>query len=245
MLLAPASNAVLERGTATRRESKRMSEQPSPSRLEAFSDGVIAVIITIMVLEFKVPAADGIAGLWTMAPTLGVYLLSFAFTAIYWVNHHHLVDRLKRVDASILYANLLFLCCLSLLPFFTGYLVQKRLSPFAAVVYCSSLLVAGLGFMLLSLAITGHLRRTGQEQSAAASAQMEAETRKTWLSMVLNVGAMLLAHWHPAAGLLVASLVVLTWIVPTFGLQHRIESRSGERAPQQTLGSLDKINQNR
>ena len=79
-----------------------MAYQPSPSRLEAFSDGVIAVIITIMVLDFKVPKDPGMAGLLTVLPTLAVYLLSFTFVGIYWVNHHHLVDRLKRVDHLIL-----------------------------------------------------------------------------------------------------------------------------------------------
>ena len=107
-----------------------MADRPTPSRLESFSDGVIAVIITIMVLEFKVPAPDGMAGLRTILPTLAVYLLSFAFTAIYWVNHHHLVHRLKRVEPLILYANLTFLFCLSLLPFFTSYLLQKHISCF-------------------------------------------------------------------------------------------------------------------
>jgi len=93
-----------------------MPAPASTSRLEAFSDGVIAVIITIMVLELKVPRANGIAGLRAILPTLLVYLLSFTFTAIYWINHHHLVGRVEEVDPRILYANLLFLFCLSLLP---------------------------------------------------------------------------------------------------------------------------------
>src|SRR6516225_6217777 len=84
-------------------------ESPAPSRLESFSDGVIAVIITIMVLEFKLPQEPGPKAFIThVVPTLAVYLLSFTYTGIYWINHHHLVNRLKRVDAPILYANLLF-----------------------------------------------------------------------------------------------------------------------------------------
>src|ERR1700679_3885608 len=90
----------------------------NPARLEAFSDGVIAVIITIMVLELKVPQQDGIAGLRAVLPTLCLSLISFTFTGIYWINHHQLVHRTQEADELILYANLGFLFCLSLLPFF-------------------------------------------------------------------------------------------------------------------------------
>jgi uncharacterized membrane protein len=99
----------------------QMTHPPaSPARLEAFSDGVIAVIITIMVLELKVPHQDGLAGLYAVLPTLAVYLLSFTFTGIYWINHHHLVHRTDEADSLILYANLAFLFTLSLLPFCTS-----------------------------------------------------------------------------------------------------------------------------
>ncbi len=123
-----------------------MPAQPSPSRLEAFSDGVIAVIITIMVLELKVPRDPGMAGFVTTIPTLAVYAQSFAFTGIYWVNHHHLIHRLKRVDHLILWTNLIFLFCLSLLPFFTNYLVEKHLDSFSVGLYAVSLLVTGVVF---------------------------------------------------------------------------------------------------
>lgn len=102
----------------------------STSRLEAFSDGVIAVIITIMVLELKVPSQKGIAGLLTILPTLIVYFISFSFTAIYWINHHHLVSRIEQADQRTLYANLAFLFCLSLLPFFTSYVLDKESDSF-------------------------------------------------------------------------------------------------------------------
>src|ERR1700759_1996650 len=96
-----------------------MSDKPrSTARLEAFSDGVIAVIITIMVLELKVPHEDGLAGLRAVLPPLFLYPISFPFVGIYWINHHHLVHRPEEADERILYANLGFLFCLSLLPFF-------------------------------------------------------------------------------------------------------------------------------
>src|SRR5215475_6834133 len=94
------------------------TSQITGSRLEAFSDGVIAVIITIMVLELHVPHEDGLAGLWSVAPRLGVYLLSFFMVGIYWINHHELIRRTESVDYRVLWANLIFIFVLSLVPFF-------------------------------------------------------------------------------------------------------------------------------
>src|SRR5262252_193619 len=101
------------------------------TRLEAFSDGVLAVIITIMVLELKVPHADGFPGLVSIAPTLFIYMISFSFTAIYWVNHHHLIRRLEYCDHRVLYANLAYLFAASLLPFFTSYVIEKGSDSFS------------------------------------------------------------------------------------------------------------------
>jgi uncharacterized membrane protein len=124
-----------------------MPEKPSSTaRLEAFSDGVIAVIITIMVLELKVPHQDGPAGLYAVLPILLIYLLSFTFTAIYWVNHQHLIERIKSADPFILYANLTFLFFLSLLPFFTAYVIEKNIDHYAVALYAVSMMVTGLSF---------------------------------------------------------------------------------------------------
>lgn len=108
-----------------------MAEKRYPTtRLEAFSDGVLAVVITIMVLELKVPHGDGMAGLLSIAPILFIYLLSFTFTSIYWVNHHHMIRRVKECDHRVLYANLGFLFSASLLPFFTAYVIEKHSDSF-------------------------------------------------------------------------------------------------------------------
>ena len=201
-----------------------MAYQPSPSRLEAFSDGVIAVIITIMVLEFKVPKTDGFAGLLSLAPTLAVYALSFAFTGIYWVNHHHLIDRLKQVDHLILWANLGFLFCLSLLPFFTGYMVEKHLDSFSVAVYAASSCVTGMSFSLLQKASIRRLRHTA-ETDPEEIAMQAAEVRKGKISLVVYMLAMGLAYVRPVLGLSGAALVTVLWIVPTLGLErhNRIE----------------------
>lgn len=183
----------------------------STARLEAFSDGVIAVIITIMVLELKVPHQDGLAGLYALLPILLVYLLSFAFTGIYWINHQHLLARIDSTDASGLYSNLFFLFCLSLLPFCTSYVIEKEMDSFSVMLYAVSMVVTGFSFLLLRLAIHRDLRREGH------LAREDAATRDKHLaSLGLYVIAIPLAHFHPQLAMAIVALVTVVWIVPTF-----------------------------
>jgi uncharacterized membrane protein len=193
------------------------SENPTPARLEAFSDGVIAVIITIMVLEFKSPHDPRpIAFFAAFLPTLAVYALSFTFTGIYWVNHHHLVDRLHRIDAAILWSNLFFLFCLSLLPFCTGYALEQHFNSFSVAVYAAELLLAGTGFLTLSHAITRHQHRHGQTPTDLEASIQQAEWRKGLLSLTLYACAIPLAFWHPAAAAAIILLTTAIWILPGF-----------------------------
>ena len=196
-----------------------MPNFPSPSRLESFSDGVIAVIITIMVLDFKVPKADGLAGFVGALPTFAVYLVSFVFTGIYWVNHHHLVARLKRVDSLILWANLGFLFTLSLLPFFTSYMVEKGVRPFPVALYGFSQLLDGVSFTLLSKALLHHIRRAGDAYELREVDEQIAENRKAAVSLSMYVTAIPLAFWRPWLALTVIAAVTLIWIVPSFGVR--------------------------
>ena len=198
-----------------------MPAQPSPARLEAFSDGVIAVIITIMVLELKVPHEPGMAGFLTTIPTIAVYAQSFAFTGIYWVNHHHLIDRLKRVDQLILWVNLIFLFCLSMLPFFTNYLVEKHLDSFSVGLYALSLLVTGCSFTLLQKSITRHLRHTPALDAPEEMQLQLAEQRKAFVSLAMYLAAVPIASWHPYLSLVTVALVTVIWIIPTFGLKSQ------------------------
>jgi uncharacterized membrane protein len=198
-----------------------MTEQlSSTSRLEAFSDGVIAVIITIMVLELKVPHENGFAGFRAVLPTLIVYFISFSFTAIYWINHHHLVNRIKQTDQRTLYANLCFLFCLSLLPFFTSYVLDKDLDAFAIGLYAASMVVTGFAFLLLRLAIDRRLRLAGALKQLDAAAQ-----RKHLLSLAMYGLAIPLAHAHPYLALADIGLVTLVWIIPTAGVKPDEENR--------------------
>ncbi|MDW5265915.1 MULTISPECIES: TMEM175 family protein [Acidobacteriaceae] len=184
----------------------------STSRLEAFSDGVIAVIITIMVLELKVPAQRGVAGLLSVVPTLVVYFISFSFTAIYWINHHHLVQRIEQADQRVLYANLGFLFCLSLLPFFTSYVLEKESDSFSIALYAASMVVTGFSFLLLRLAIERRMRVAGTFHPLDAAIQ-----RKHLLSLGFYGLAMPLAYYHPSLALADIALVTVIWIVPTAG----------------------------
>jgi uncharacterized membrane protein len=183
----------------------------SPARLEAFSDGVIAVIITIMVLELKVPHQDGLAGLRAVLPTLAVYALSFSFTGVYWINHHHLVHRTQESDQAILYANLAFLFNLSLLPFFTSYLLEKKMDSFSVLLYIVSMMAIGFSFMLLRLAIGHRLRQQGSLQQEDKAAEY-----KHWSSLALYFIALFLAFYHhPSWALGIVALVMVIWIYPT------------------------------
>jgi uncharacterized membrane protein len=192
----------------------------SPARLEAFSDGVIAVIITIMVLELKVPHQDGIAGLRAVLPTLAIYLLSFTLTGIYWINHHHLVHRTREADQRILDANLGFLFCLSLIPFFTSYLLDKKLDSFSVALYCASMIVTGTSFLLLRLSISRRLRLAGELDQEDVATQ-----RKHWMSLGLYLIAGPLAFYHPYLALGVVAMVTVVWIVPTARIEPNEEEQ--------------------
>jgi len=191
----------------------------SPARLEAFSDGVIAVIITIMVLELKVPHQNGFSGLYAVLPTLFVYALSFAFTGIYWINHHHLVHRTDEADSLILYANLAFLFSLSLLPFFTSYVLDKKMDSFSVALYAASMIANGFTFMGLRIAIARRLRRAGTLLHEDTAVE-----HKHWMSLLVYFVAMPMAFYHPHVALGMIALVTVIWITPTAGVKPHAEN---------------------
>jgi uncharacterized membrane protein len=191
-----------------------MPEKLFPTtRLEAFSDGVLAVIITIMVLELKVPHESGLAGLLSITPILFVYFLSFSFTAIYWVNHHQLIRRVERCDHLVLYANLAYLFAASLLPFFTAYVIEKGSDSFSVALYAASMIFAGLCFFLLRISIDRLLKQSGGLLREDATTQ-----RKHVVSLLLYVVAIPMAHFHPYIALGLITLVTVIWIIPTAGM---------------------------
>jgi uncharacterized membrane protein len=175
----------------------------SPGRLEAFSDGVIAVIITIMVLELKVPRPDGIAGLREAVPVIFLYLLTFVQIGIYWVNHHYLIDGVEKVSHGILWANLLFLFCLSLFPFATDWIGVKGLSSFNTALYAAVSIFPGLGYMALWTQIR-----------AQKGTSPDANWGKQIASVSLYLAAIPVAYYRPAASLVLIGIVAVLWLVP-------------------------------
>ncbi len=207
------------------------SRSLTPARLEAFSDGVLAVVITIMVLELKVPHESGMGGLNAVLPILSVYILSFTFTGIYWVNHHLLVHRIAEIDGRILYSNLLFLFCSSLLPYFTSWVLEKDHDSFSVVLYTSSLLTIGFSFMLLRLAIERRLRLAGERTPEDGRTQ-----RKHWISLGLYLLSIPVALRRPGLAMLVDALVNLVWILPDLGTHRpRINTQSTALSPQNRI----------
>lgn len=192
-----------------------MAHTFSPSRLEAFSDGVVAVIITIMVLELKVPHADGVAGLREILPTISVYALSFAFVGIYWVNHHLLVHGIREASPRVLWANLVWLFCLSLLPFFTAYVHDKHMDSFSVAIYAASLMLTGFGFMLLRLTINERRKIEGSFQHTDLAVQL-----KHWGSLATYTLCVPLAYYYPQISLAIIGIVTLVWVIPTLGVER-------------------------
>jgi uncharacterized membrane protein len=187
----------------------------SKGRLEAFSDGVIAILITVMVLELKIPHGADWAALRPVMPVFLTYVLSFVFVGIYWNNHHHMLHAADRVDGRVLWANLHLLFWLSLVPFATGWMGENDLAPLPTAVYGVVLLLSGLSYFLLQWTIIAQ-QGPGSRLAAAVGSD-----RKAKLSILLYTAAIPLAFVHTriSAGLYI--LVAAMWLVP----DRRIESQ--------------------
>jgi uncharacterized membrane protein len=189
------------------------------SRLEAFSDGVIAIIITIMVLELKVPHGADLAALQPLVPVFLNYVLSFIYVGIYWNNHHHLLHATKRIDGRILWANLHLLFWLSLFPFATGWMGENHFAPIPTAAYGLVLLMAAIAYYLLERLI---IARQGRDSVLAAALGQD---WKAVLSMTLYLLAMLLAFKGPwlASGLYV--FVAGLWFLPDLRIERAVTKR--------------------
>ncbi|MGA7156441.1 MAG: TMEM175 family protein [Acidobacteriaceae bacterium] len=182
-----------------------MSKPLSSDRLEAFSDGVIAVIITIMVLELHVPAKNvsNLDGLRALTPLLTVYLLSFVQTGIYWVNHHYLTDDIDTVTHGILWSNLAFLFFLSLFPFATRWVAERGISSFSIALYAVASILPAIAWIVLSTTIC---RRTGEPLAGSPLKQLT--------SSALYLGAIPAAFVSPYLALAMIATVAILWLMP-------------------------------
>jgi uncharacterized membrane protein len=178
------------------------------ARLEAFSDGVLAIIITIMVLEMKVPHGENPDVLRPLLPVFFSYVLSFIYVGIYWNNHHHMLHATHRVSGSVLWANLHLLFWLSLLPFVTGWMGENHFAPLPAALYGVVLLMAGFAYWILARAIIA------TEGPDSLLAKAVGKDRKGTLSVVLYAAAIPLAFLNQWIAQAIYIAVALVWLIP-------------------------------
>jgi uncharacterized membrane protein len=189
----------------------------SKTRLEAFSDGVIAIIITIMVLELHAPEEGDWTALRALAPTFFSYVLSFIFIGIYWNNHHHLWQAAKHVNGPILWANLHPLFWLSLVPFATAWMDESGFVQLPVALYGFVLWMAGLAYYILTRTMVTHHGRDSLLATALGNKGKEIA------SLVCYACAMLLSFLNPAFSLALYVIVALVWLIP----DRRIERTLG------------------
>jgi uncharacterized membrane protein len=186
-------------------------------RLEAFSDGVIAIIITIMVLELKTPEHPTWAALCERWPILSSYVLSFFFIGVYWGNHHHLVQTLLRVNGKIIWLNLHLLFWISLIPLATRWLGETYPAPVPTMAYGALMLINGIAYTLLQRAIAA------QQTDEARRAAHRHQTLKAGFSIVMYSTAMALAAYHHVLPALACYVTVsLVWVIPDRAIERAL-----------------------
>ncbi|MCA0406320.1 MAG: TMEM175 family protein [Proteobacteria bacterium] len=188
------------------------------NRLEAFSDGVIAIIITIMVLELKVPHKDDWSALLGLLPVFLSYVLSFVYVGIYWNNHHHLMHTCKRVNGAVLWANLHLLFWLSLVPFTSGWMGENHFASRPTALYGVSLLMPAIAYILLEKAI---IAANGTQSMLA---QALGSDFKGKISLALYVVAVLISFAAPWAAQIIYVAVALIWLVPDRRIERVLAS---------------------
>jgi uncharacterized membrane protein len=191
------------------------------TRLEAFSDAVIAILITIMVLELRPPHGTSLADLRPLVPILLSYVLSFVYLGIYWNNHHHMLQVTRQVDGAVLWSNLLLLFWLSLVPFTTAWVGENHVAPTPTALYGVVLLLAGISYLILQRAI---LRLEGPDSTLATAIGRDLKGKLSALGYALAIPLAFVHEWL-AWGLYVG--VALMWLVP----DRRIERRMGTSGP--------------
>jgi uncharacterized membrane protein len=192
-----------------------------PGRLEAFSDGVIAIIITIMVLEMKVPLGDSATDLLPIVPTFLSYVLSFVYVGIYWNNHHHMMHATTTVTGAILWANLQLLFWLSLFPFATGWMGENHFSPLPTALYGLVLLMAAIAYYVLQQAII---------RSQGADSILKKAIGRDWkgkLSPVLYIAAIVATLLTPWIAEVIFVAAALIWLIPDRRIENTLTRKEG------------------
>ena len=199
-----------------------MSLQIKSNRLEAFSDGVLAIIITIMVLEFKVPKVAELSSLIPLVPVFISYILSFITIAIYWNNHHHLFSAVESIDGKVMWANMNLLFWLSLLPFATAWMGENKFTKWPVFVYGVVLLGCGLAYFILTKVLIGIHKKDSALVIAIANNKKE---QFTVLIYLLGVGSSLI---YPYLAFSIYFAVTLLWFIPDKRIEKELEEQIGE-----------------
>ena len=191
----------------------------SKGRLEAFSDGVIAIIITIMVLELKVPHDPSWRALVELAPVFFSYVMSFVFVGIYWNNHHHLLQAIKHVNGRALWANLHLLFWLSLFPFATGWMGENHFAPSPVALYGAVLLMAAIAYtILVRVLVSIH----GSESTIALAI---GDDRKGKLSLAIYILGVALATFLPLLAAALYVCVAIMWLIPDRRIEKTLKTK--------------------
>jgi uncharacterized membrane protein len=194
------------------------------TRLEAFSDAVIAIIITIMVLELRAPHEPGLQALVPLLPLFGSYVLSFIYLGIYWNNHHHMFQVTERVDGSVLWANLHLLFWLSVVPFTTAWMGENHFAATPTAVYGVTLLMAAIAYYILQGRI---IRLEGQDSTLARAVGRDWKGK---VSPILYLLAIPLAFVHVLISQLIYLIAAIIWLVPDQRIEQAVPAKASPRA---------------
>jgi uncharacterized membrane protein len=189
------------------------------TRLEAFSDGVIAIIITIMVLELKVPHSTEWVTIKHLIPVFISYVLSFIFLGIYWGNHHHLVHTIKAVNSSILWANLHLLFWLSLIPFATAWMGESNFERNTVIIYAVLADLCGIAYYILLLTITKH-----EAKNETMLKVLKKQSKKGTWSVIFYTAAIPFAFIKPYLSCIIFTVVSLMWIIPDRNIERTVHN---------------------
>ena len=189
------------------------------TRLEAFTDAVIAIIMTIMVLELKIPHGADMAALAPLLPVFLTYILSFIFLGIYWNNHHHMLQATRRVNGKILWANLHLLFWLSLVPFVTGWMGENHFAEVPTAVYGAVMLMAAISYLILQTLILHHHKDEHTLLAAAVGSDLKGK-----LSMAMYAAAIPLAFVNQWISDAIYIVVAAIWLIPDKRIESRLET---------------------
>ncbi len=192
----------------------------SKGRLEAFSDGVIAIIITIMVLELKVPRGESLQALRPLLPVFLSYVLSFIYVGIYWNNHHHMLHATSHVTGPMLWANLHLLFWLSLFPFVTGWMGENHFAPAPSAVYGFVLLMAAIAYWILQQSIIS------AEGPGSVLKKAVGSDWKGRLSPLFYIAGIISSVWFTSLAPLIYAVVALVWLIPDRRIEHALKQQT-------------------